>query len=179
MMNSGKMTTIARPYAVAAFEAANAKQDLPAWVILLQSAANLTRDRSIAQLLLSPVVTTSQLADLFCEILGSQLNVERKNFIRLLAENKRLMALPDIVELVKAYQREQEKTVSVQVVSAKPLTAEYQQKLAKVLAARLQRQVDLEYEQDISLIGGVLVRAGDIVIDGSVKGKLARLMEFI
>lgn len=179
MMNSGKMTTIARPYAAAAFEVAHAKKDLLAWANLLHSAANLTKDPVIAQLLLSPVVTTSQLADLFCEILASQLNAERKNFIRLLAENKRLAALPDIAVLVSAYQREQEKTVSVQVVSAEPLSEGYRQKLVKALVKRLQRQVELECEQDASLIGGVLIRAGDMVIDGSVKGKLARLMEFI
>ena len=173
------MTTIARPYATAVFEYALAEKDLQAWETLLQSATRITLNPSVAALLASPSVTTSQLIDLYCDLLASQLDAPKKNFIRLLAENERLSVLPDILTSFQASRAAQEKTVAVQVTSAVTLDDAYQQKLALALTKRLQRQVALQCKVDPALLGGVIVRAGDTVIDGSIRGKLARLNEFI
>lgn len=173
------MTAIARPYVAAAFEYASAHQELPAWETMLETAAQIALNPSVTQLLMSPKINEQQRTSLFCEILASQLNEERKNFIRLLAENNRLTILPEIAALFKTYRATQEKTITVDVTSAVDLNADYQQKLMNALSIRLHRQVELECKVDPSLIGGVMIRAGDTVIDGTIKGKLARLVEFI
>jgi len=173
----GDMTTIARPYAIAAFEYALQKNTLPAWEGMLRSAALLVEQKAIATLLSSPEVGRKKIANLFCDILAAVLDTEKQNFIRLLAENNRLPVLPDIVNLFANYRAEQEKNMTVQVVSAVTLDETYKHKLAASLTKRLQRQVSLQCAIDPTLLGGVLVRAGDRVIDGSVRGKLNRLYE--
>jgi F-type H+-transporting ATPase subunit delta len=176
---NGKMITIARPYAAAAFEYALANKDIVAWEAMLQSAVLVAQTPAVMQLLASPKLTSVQLADFFCDIMASQLNDERRNFMRLLAENHRLAALPDITELFRAYRAAQEKTITVNVVSATALTDVYQTKLIQALAKRLQRQVELQCEVDPLVLGGAIIRAGDTVIDGSVRGKLTRLLDFL
>lgn len=179
MMNSGKLSTIARPYVTAAFEYALGKKDLHAWENFLQTAATVVQDESIAQLLKNPSVTQKQVADFIGDLIAPQLDEGRKNFIRLLAENERLAVLPDVFLQFKKEREDQEKTLAVQVFSAQALDDAYQQKLQQALSKRLQRQVELECNIDPNLLGGVLIRAGDLVIDGSVRGKLARLVDFI
>ncbi len=176
-MNTRIMTAIARPYATAAFEYALGEKTLPAWDGFLQTAALIIKDKKLAQLLNNPQVTQKQWADLLCDILKAQLKQEEKNFIYLLAEKKRLVILPEIAELFKAYYAEQQKTMTVRVVSAADLEEKYQKEFVKVLSARLQRQVSLQCEVDPALIAGAMVYAGDKVFDGSVRGKLTRLLE--
>lgn len=174
---TGKLTTIARPYAAAAFDRALSKNDLASWEAFLRTAASIAESPSLAPLLESPKVTTKQRTDLFCEILAAMLDTEKKNFISLLAENKRLPALPAIAELFSEYRAAREKNISVQVTSAVPLDEHYQQKLAAALTERLERQVTLRCEVDPTLLGGAVIRAGDLVVDGSVRSKLSRLIE--
>jgi len=178
-MITGKMTTIARPYAVAAFEFARDKEALPAWESMLNAASLVTQDRAVQQLLTSPKVTSQQLANLYGDVLAKWLNSEMTNFIRLLADYDRLAVLPDIAGLFESYRAEQEKKLNIQVVSAVQLNDKYQQKLIDALTRRLQRQVMLECEIDPTLLGGAVITAGDIVIDGSVRGKLDRMVKFI
>jgi F-type H+-transporting ATPase subunit delta len=176
-MTTGNMTNIARPYALAAFEFALAKKDLPAWEKMLKDASALVHDKVMTRVLASPTATTEQLSALFCEALAKDLDAEKTNFIRLLAEKKRLAALPDIAKTFKALQEQHEKTLTVHVTSAIALDDAYQQKLTKALVKRLQKQVVLQCKIDPTLLAGVMIRAGDMVIDGSVRGKLNRLVE--
>lgn len=178
-MNIGKMTTIARPYVVAAFECAEAKKTLPAWSAMLTAAAQLTQDSNVQALLATPGISSADIADFYCAALSSCLDEEKTNFIRLLAENKRLAILPDIAQLFEEARAAREKTMNVEVRSAAPLDAQQQDKLAAALSKRLQQQVALQCTVDPELLGGVWVRAGDIVIDGSIRGKLDRLNEYI
>lgn len=170
---------MARPYVAAAFEYALAHQEVSAWEAMLQSAALIAEDARVALLLQSPKVTEEQLSDLFCGILAPMLNTERKNFLFLLAERNRLALLPEMAEMFKVYRAAQEKTITVDVTSAIALDEAYKQTLMQALAVRLQRQVNLQCEVDPDLIGGAVIRAGDTVIDGSIRGKLARLVDFI
>lgn len=176
-MMTGKMTTIARPYANAVFEYALANNALPAWEAMLNAATCVTENSAAQQLLNNPALTSQQLADLYCDVLTALLNQEMKNFLLLLAENHRLAALPDIAALFKQLRAEQEKAVVVQVTSAVQLDAQYQQTLAAALSRRLQRHVSLHCDTDADLLGGAVITAGDLVIDGSVRGKLNRLVE--
>jgi F-type H+-transporting ATPase subunit delta len=176
---TGNFTSIARPYAFAAFEFALAKNALSAWEELLQAAALVAKDRLVVRLMASPAVNHKQLADLFCDVLASNLDDDRKNFIRLLAEHKRYAVLPEIAEQFVQYRAEHEKKVKVEVTSAIPLDEQQKSKLSQALAKRLQLQVTLACTVDPALLGGAIVRAGDMVIDGSVRGKLNRMIEFI
>lgn len=176
-MNTEKLTIIARPYALAAFEYALAKADLASWETLLQNAANIVQDKTMVNLLDNPSMTQNELLDIFCSILASELDEQKKNFIHLLAEYDRLNALPEIAELFSTYRSQHEKRTKVHVTSAISLDNSYQQKLAKILAERLKREVELECQVDESLLGGAMLRVDDKVIDGSVRGKLNRLLE--
>lgn len=178
-MDSGKLTTIARPYAAAAFEYALANKSLTQWERLLQSAATMTQDKALTKLLGSPDITPNKLADLYCSVLSKDLTQQQKNFILLLAENGRLQAIPAIALLFAEARAVHEKSILVEVTSATVLSADYQKKLVTALTKRLQRQVELQCSVDPSLLGGVIIRAGDTVIDGSIRGKLTRLNEFL
>jgi F-type H+-transporting ATPase subunit delta len=171
--------TIARPYAAAAYEFAAAEKDLPAWQKMLESAALVACDQNVVGLMQSPELSSEELAGFFCDILKSEMDTAKKNFIKLLAENRRLNVLPQIAFMFKETRAEAEKEIVVDVLSSAPLDKAYQEKLVKALTKRLERKVKLSCEVDSSLLGGVVIRAGDLVIDGSVRGKLARLNNFI
>ncbi|MHB1948543.1 MAG: F0F1 ATP synthase subunit delta [Gammaproteobacteria bacterium] len=176
-MMTEKLTTIARPYALAAFEYALDKHDLAGWEAMLHTAAIIAQDTDMAPLLTSPEVTQKQLVELFCGILGAKLDAEKKNFISLLGEYNRLDALPEILALFSNYRAQYEKSITVEVFSATKLENAEQQKFIDALTRRLKRKVTLQCAVDDSLIGGALIRAGNMVIDGSVRGKLNRLLE--
>ena len=172
-----ELTTLARPYAKAAFEHAQAQQQLANWSAMLGLAAAVSQDDTMQRLLKAPRLTSAQKADTFIDVCGEKFDAQAQNFIRVAAENDRLQLLPEISSLFDLYKAEQEKSVDVEVTSAFALNQEQQDKLAKVLSARLSREVRLHATEDASLIGGVVIRAGDLVIDGSVRGKIAKLAE--
>lgn len=178
-MITEKLTTIARPYALAAFEYALDKQELSAWESMLLNAAHIIENKDMADLLHSPSVTQEQLVDVFEEILHLSMDQEKKNFLSLLGEYGRLEALPEIAALFGDYRADYEKTITVQITSAVSLNAVHQQKFIDALTRRLKRKVTLECAVDESLLGGAIIRAGDMVIDGSIRGKLNRLIESI
>lgn len=172
-----ELTTLARPYAKAAFEHAQAHQQLANWSAMLGLAAAVSQDDTMQRLLKAPRLTSADKAATFIEVCGDKFDAQAQNFIHIVAENDRLPLLAEISELFELYKAEQEKSVDVEVTSAYALNEEQQDKLAKVLSARLGREVRLHTVEDAALIGGVVIRAGDLVIDGSVRGKLAKLAE--
>jgi len=173
----GRMTTLARPYALAAFECAQDKNVLASWDHMLVTAAEVAQNPAVVRFLAQPEITAKQASKLFCEVLVTVLDKEKKNFIDLLAENKRLSLLPDIAQLFASYRAALDKTINVQVSSAVALDEPMKNKISAALTKRLKKQVSLECVIDPSLIGGVMVRAGDIVMDGSVQGRLKRLLD--
>ena len=178
-MTTANMTTIARPYAVAAFEFALKKNKLAEWQTMLNAAAYLPENLAVKNLLTNPKMTTKKLTSLFCDVLAAVLDEEKKNFIHLLAENHRLDTLPEIATLFNHYREEHDKTVTVNVTSAILLDDNYKARLITALTKRLKREVTLQCKVDESLIGGAIISAGDLVIDGTIRGKLNRLNEFI
>jgi F-type H+-transporting ATPase subunit delta len=168
-------TTIARPYAKAAFAEARADSMLGAWSEALHRAATVVDDPRVHTLLGDPHVTTAQLSQLVLDIAGAGLGEHGRNFVRTLAEAGRLNCLPEIATLFDAYKDEAEGIADVTVTSAAPLDERQQQTLTAALARRLKREVRLHCTIDPDLLGGAVVRSGDLVIDGSVRGRLERI----
>lgn len=167
--------TVARPYARAAFEFAQGARALARWGDLLETAAMVVRDARVTALLGNPKVTTLALADFVLDIAGEKADEHGRNFVRLLAQNQRLALLPEIAAQYALLRAAAENTVDVEVVSAIALSEAETEKFARALTRRLNRIVRLHPSVDPSLLGGAVVRAGDFVLDGSLKGKLERL----
>ena len=167
--------TVARPYARAAFEFAQGAKALARWGDLLETAAMVVRDARVTALLGNPKVTTLALADFVLDIAGDKADEHGRNFVRLLAQNQRLALLPEIAAQYALLRAAAENTVDVDVVSAIALSEAETEKFTHALTRRLNRIVRLHPSVDPSLLGGAVVRAGDFVLDGSLKGKLERL----
>lgn len=167
--------TIARPYAKAAFGSARQHNAFDRWSTVLATASSVVQDERVARLLSSPRVTPEQLSGLIADISGDSMNEQTRNFLSTLASNRRLALLPEIAAMFEALRAEAENTADVQVVSAVTLDDAQKQRLAAALKKRLKREVRLHCEVDESLLGGAIVRAGDFVIDGSLKARLDRL----
>jgi F-type H+-transporting ATPase subunit delta len=167
--------TIARPYAKAAFMAARDAKALPAWSKALHLSAGLIGDPSIADLLTNPKMTVDQLVSMFAGLGGDAVDAQWQNFVRLLARNKRLGVLPQIAAQYEMLRAQYENELDVQVTSAVAMNADQQGKLAGALKKRFKRDVRLTLGVDPNLLGGAVIRAGDLVIDGSINGRLQRL----
>ena len=167
--------TIARPYARAAFEEARADSGLGNWSNALAIAAEVVKDRRVEALLGNPHVTPEELAALVSGIAGAQLGEQGANFVRTLADNHRLGYLPEIATLFNTFKDAAEGVADVTVSSASALDAAQQKKLSAALEQRLRRKVRLHYELDPGLIGGAVLRTGDLVIDGSIRSRLERI----
>lgn len=172
-----ELTTLARPYARAAFEFARENNSLDSWSSSLALAAAVSQDSTVAKLLDSPTLTAEKKAIALTKICGDQLQVNVKAFVGVLAENKRLGLLAHISNLFENLKAKQEKFSDVQIVSAFELDSGVEKALADKLKTVLMVDVALKTKIDKSLIGGVIVRSGDTVIDGSIKGRLSKLAE--
>lgn len=167
--------TIARPYAKAAFEYAQGAHALGEWSSALQAATAVVSDERVAVLIKNPQLLPEDLAGLVADCSGAGPDSPIRNFFGVLAENRRLTLLPEILAHYETMRAAAENTVDVHVVSAIPLDAAQKDKLAAAIGSRLKRSIRMENTVDPSLLGGAIVRAGDMVIDGSLKGKLKRL----
>jgi len=172
-----ELSTLARPYAKAAFEYARSNNALTSWFEQLATAAAVTRDSALSAVLNSPSVTADQQAQTVTDVCGDALDAEVRNYVAILASNKRLPLLPEIYSLFAQFKANHEKSVDVEVVSAFDLADTTRDKLADVLGKKLEREVKVTTSTDDNLLGGVLIRAGDLVIDGSVRGRLNKLAE--
>lgn len=168
-------TTIARPYAKAIFEHALAEKNLAQWSEHLLMLAQAVLNPQASQFIGNPASTEEQQIELLQSVCGGKDNKSLNNLITLLAANKRLLLLPEIKALYEVHRAEQEKTLDVDVISFSTVSSAQQQKLVDSLSKRLQRKVSLKISIDPSLLGGAVIRAGDLVIDGSVRGKLNKL----
>jgi F-type H+-transporting ATPase subunit delta len=167
--------TIARPYAKAAFEYARDANAFAAWSRGLTAAAEIVADSRVAPLTKSPQWSAADLVSLIVDVAGDKLDPGMQNFVRVLAENRRLLLLPEIAAHYEVLRSAVENTIDVEVVSAVPLNTAQADRLEQALSARLKRKVRMQNSVDAALLGGAVVRAGDLVIDGSLKGRLQRL----
>lgn len=174
-----ELTTIARPYAKAAFDFAIEqnranKGAVEKWDQMLHFSSELIKDEKM-QTFLDSFFSAKKLADTVISICGEQLDQYGQNFIRLMAENKRLKVLPAVYKEFQRHVEENQKLAEVQVISAQPLNATQEQKIAAAMEKRLARKVKLNCSVDNSLIAGIVIRTDDFVIDGSSRGQLTRL----
>lgn len=171
--------TVARPYAKAIFEVAVEKKTLKRWANLLEILTQAIQTPSVIAFISNPAVTSEQKVDLLSSLVEKQLPSEEKkevqNLLMVLASNKRLMLLSDIHVLYEFYRAEHEKTLAVDVISFSELSNTQLEKLSQSLSKRLSRQVSLNTSVDPSIMGGAIICAGDLVIDGSVRGQLDKL----
>lgn len=172
-----ELTTLARPYAKAVFAEASEKSALDAWSDDLATLSAFAADADLAKVLVHPSLTSAQQAQALIDVCGDKLNDAAKNLVAVLAENKRLALLPEIAELYEELKAKLQNAVDVVVTSAYELSDAQAEKLAAALKAKLQCDVRVTSEVDESLIGGAIIRAGDLVIDGSLTGKLSKLAE--
>lgn len=171
-----ELTTIARPYAKAAFDVAVEHNAVDNWAEMLAFAALVSENETMQPLLTGSLAST-KLAALFISVCGEQINEQGQNLIKVMAENGRLKVLPAVSQLFTEYRNEWAKEVEADVVSATELSSEQQQQIGISLEKRLARKVKLNCSTDAALIAGVIIKAGDLVIDGSVRGKLSRLSD--
>jgi len=172
-----EFSTIARPYAKAAFESALEAKALADWSSVLELLALIASDEQIISVLTNPNVNAVQRLSVFTSIAGDKLTDNLSNFVKLLSENNRLAALPAIYERFLALKAEHEKTIDVDLASAVALSDKQKDLFATKLEAKLGRKVSIQNTVDSTLLGGVIIKAEDLVIDGSVRGKIAKLAE--
>ena len=174
--------TIARPYAQAVFELANESGDLAKWAGALNVAGEFMADGQVAAYLGDPAFNNAQrlefLTGLFDEAGAKMLGGKDKrgtNFLKLLLEYRRINVLPEIAAHFEALKADVENVVDVTVTSASPISKKQLDTISAALHERLGRDVNIETEIDKNLIGGAVIRAGDVVIDGSLRARLAGL----
>lgn len=169
-----ELTTVARPYAKAAFDFAVEANAIDAWHEMLVFAAEVSKNETVTTYL-SGNVSFEEAQDFFLKVCGEQVDSNGQNFIKVMAENGRLLALPEITEQFGELKAEYNKEISVDVTSAVELTTEQQVHISAALEKRLDRKVKLNCNVDVSIVSGLVIKAGDMVIDGSIQGKLNRL----
>ncbi len=168
-------TTIARPYAEALFSRADETKTLDLWSEALDLLATVVQDPTMATTIADPLFARANLTQLLVDICGDKLSLEAQNLVLLLVANGRLAVLPEITALYEKLKAESQHTLKVHVRSAYEFTPDQEQQIAAGLKRKLGLDVTITSEQDQELIGGVHIRAGDLVIDGSIKGKIEQL----
>jgi F-type H+-transporting ATPase subunit delta len=169
------LTTLARPYAKAAFELARGADALSRWDDLLGVVSEIVTAEPMASLLGNPRVEKAQLIGIIHEALGEAADQHFRDFIAVLGRNSRLPLLPEIAALFRVLRQDEEKRLSVRVVSAVPLAGDQETRLKQALAKRYERDIELESVVDKAVLGGAVIYAGGEVIDGSLRGRLQKL----
>ena len=171
--------TLARPYAKAVFQVAVESNDLAGWSQMLRQIALVCKDERVATLLSSPIITAEEQAEKLIGLFGDALTPAAQNVVKVLAYHGRLTLIAELVELFEVLRAQQEKSVDAMVTTAFEVNDATVDALAAALTRSLNREVKLVATVDPSLIGGAIIRAGDTVIDSSVRGKLKKLAESI
>jgi F-type H+-transporting ATPase subunit delta len=172
-----ELLTVARPYAKAAFEYARDHEALDSWSKALASLSQAVTDSDVHRLLGNPKLLAEQKAELLAGVLPEQGDDAQRRFLDTLADEGRLNALPSMADQFERLRADHEQRVDVVVLSAYKLDSKQKTKLKNALKKRLNREISITTQVDKTLIGGVILRAGDTVIDGSVRGRLNRLSD--
>jgi len=169
-----ELTTVARPYAKAAFDFAVEAKAVDSWLAQLTFAAEVAKDETVKGYL-SGGTSVEQAQTLFLNVCGEQVDSQGQNFLKVMAENERLLVLPQVLEQFTALKAEFDQEIAVDVTSAVKLKVAQTKTLSAALEKRLARKVKLNCIVDKSVVSGLIIKAGDMVIDGSIQGKLSRL----
>ncbi|MFO1348039.1 MAG: F0F1 ATP synthase subunit delta [Pseudomonadales bacterium] len=169
--------TLARPYAKAVFEVALDSNALADWQRMLNTAAAVVSDSKVQAFLATPTTTAEQQAALVKDVCGDELDAKAANLVRVLATNKRLPLLPEIASQFGELKARRERVIGVEIASAFPLEAKTADVLSAALSKKWQCNVALQTTVDAALLGGVVIKAEDIVIDASVRGRMLKLAD--
>jgi F-type H+-transporting ATPase subunit delta len=170
-----ELATLARPYAAAVFKRAKESGSSGKWSDSLAFLAIVLKDENIIAVVNNPKVSTERLEGLMLAICDGQVDKEGENFLKLLVQNRRLSLLPEIARIFEEFKAEDEGYIEVDVLTAYALSKESKLEFSSKLEKALHKKIHMNVSVDKSLIGGVLVRAGDRVIDGSIKGQLQQM----
>ncbi|MGF1613317.1 MAG: F0F1 ATP synthase subunit delta [Gammaproteobacteria bacterium] len=167
--------TLARPYALAAFKQAEQSNALAEWSSILQFLSALVRDPAMVKIVSHPRIEKERLTSLLVDLSEGRLSEAGRNFLQILIKHQRLALLPEVATLFEQQKAESERRREVEVIVAYPLQAKQQQAIKDAMSKRLGQEVELSVKVDQALIGGIVIRAGDTVIDASLRGRLSRL----
>jgi F-type H+-transporting ATPase subunit delta len=170
------LSNVARPYAQAVFELARDADDLAGWSDQLNLLAAIAGDSDMQSLLNNPAFSKQQQIDLILDLCDDKLSSDGANLVKLLVANERVDALGDITEIYAEKRDQEESVIEADMITATAINEAQQQTFSDALAKRLGRRVKLNFEVDQDLIGGAVIRAGDWVVDGSVKAQLEQLV---
>ncbi len=169
------ITTAARPYARAVFELAKEQKRFDQWSDMLTFMAAVAHDPTMRALLESPKLSRDQASEVFISVCQEHIDEQGQNVIKLMAENRRLALFPEVAAIYEHMRADAEGKIEAVVTSAEALTEDQTNAIVVSLKKRLGREVSLSARTDPSLLGGAVIRAGDLVIDGSIRGKLEKL----
>lgn len=172
MAESGEL---ARPYALAAFKQAEEEGRLGPWADMLDLLATVARDAAMRGLIANPRMDHARLVDLFIDVCGDRLSDTGRNFVRVIGHYGRFALLPEVSRQFAAERAAREGRDQIQVTSAFELSESQRTAIITAMERRLGTKVTLDCAVDTSLIGGVVIRAGDLVVDASLKGRLEQL----
>ena len=170
-----ELTTAARPYARAVFEMAKETGELDSWSESLGFMGAIAANEDVAKLLDAPKMAKQAGAEAFIQFCDDKLDDKAQNLVKTLAENNRINLFPEISTLYEVLKDEEEGSVEAIVTSAKKLTKAEEKSIADALKKRLGREVKLKVSVDSALLGGAIIQAGDLVIDGSIQGRLKKM----
>lgn len=170
-----ELMTIARPYAEAVFAVAKEQGKLENWSHELADLAAIVSDEMMLSFMAKPTTTKEELIEVISSVMDGKLSTEVTNFVTVMAENKRLTALCDVAEIFEGLKAEEESRLRATVISARSATVEQKKKLSAALNAKFDAEVEINYEEDPSLIAGIKIIVGDWAIDGSALSQLNKL----
>ena len=168
-------STIARPYAEAVFDRARETGSLDQWSDMLAFVAAIMQDDTLKAVVNNPNMTDAQITALVLDIAGERVSGEGANLVRLLVENDRLGIVAQIAQQFEELKSREQGRLDVLVTTAFPLNEGQSGAIASALKEKLGRDINITSVEDPELIGGMHIRAGDLVIDGSVQGQLKQL----
>ncbi|PKM12805.1 MAG: F0F1 ATP synthase subunit delta [Gammaproteobacteria bacterium HGW-Gammaproteobacteria-3] len=172
-----ELATLARPYAEAVFKRAKETGSSAKWSEALAFISSLVNDEIIKAATDNPKIKKNDLTNLLLDICNDQVDQEAKNFLQVLVQNKRLKVARHIVVIFEQFRAQDEGYTDVDVASAYALSKDETKNLTATLENTLKKKVRLKVQVERSLIGGIVVRAGDTVIDGSIKGQLQHMQK--
>jgi F-type H+-transporting ATPase subunit delta len=172
-----ELTTVARPYASAIFALAKRDKRLPEWSRMLECLATAAAEEKMAQYLAMPEVTAEAKAYRLADVCGDVMNDAGRSFVNVLAANRRLDLIGEIRQLFEEMRADEERLLDVEVISAYELDIAERNRIIDALKKKHQKEVQLSEKVDPNLLGGAIVRAGDVVIDGTVRGRLEKLVD--
>jgi len=170
-----EISTIARPYAVAAFKLGKETKSLAKWSEMLKFASAVSTDEKMLAFILNPKVLANELQDAFLNVCGKNLNEQGQNLIKVLVEYGRMSLLPAINSAFEELKAQDEGVLDAQIIAAAKISATQTKDLVKRLEAKFGKKVEATVSVDPEIIGGIKIIVGDTVIDASVKGQLQSL----